>query len=486
MASRVCSELIDGVVVARGWATEFSRELLAEAEVAAKNPPLQNDANREDFRNLELLTIDGADARDFDDAICCASSGGGFCLRVAVADVGAFVAAGSALDAEARRRGTSVYLPDRVLPMLPPALSNDACSLNPAQDKLCMLCEMHIENGEIQNYRFARGVMRSRRRLTYEEAFAKMENGKDENLRAVAALSAELKQARLARGAFMMETPEKRITVSPAGMPVAEEVRRNGAHIAVEECMIAANRCAADFVIRRRLPALHRIHKKPDEDGVRNLRITLRGLGVDFPARPEAADFSAAHQAVLAQDAALGECLLPVLLGALARAAYAPDEETGHFGLACPHYLHFTSPIRRYPDLLAHRAIAAGLGGEKVLDEDLEEIGAHCSQTEISADKGGWDCRQRLLCLLAQDKVGAEYEVMVSGVAPFGLFVAAGELGLDGLVRFSDLPGYWRYDAGLRRAVNSNGGQILELGGRLRAKLAAVSPQKGRADFVPL
>ena len=471
--------LINGVVADRGFSAKFSPELLAESAAAAKRTPDSN--GREDFRRLPLMTIDGADARDFDDAVLCEPSGGGFCLRVAVADVAAYVAAGSALDEEARRRGNSVYLPDRVLPMLPPALSDDACSLNPNQDKLCLLCEMHIKGGEILKYRFARGVMRSQRRLTYEQAFAEMQNG---GLRPLAAAAEELKRARRKCGAFMMENPEKRVVLS-GGKPKLEDFRRNAAHIAVEEFMIAANRCAADFLITRRLPALHRIHKSPEPESIQNLRRTLTAQGVKFPARPKASDFGAAWLALAKKDAELAECLLPVLLGALARAEYKPDEETGHFGLACPRYLHFTSPIRRYPDLLAHRAIIAGLAGEKFSADGLEETGAHCSHAEIIADKAGWDCRQKLLCALASDKVGLEYDAMVSGGSNFGLFVVVGELGVDGLLRFASMPGYWRYDSGLRRAVNRNSGQVWEAGNRLRVKLTAVAPEKGRADVIP-
>ncbi|MGI9307525.1 MAG: ribonuclease R family protein [Gammaproteobacteria bacterium] len=459
---------------------EFSAELSQAAEDAAKNP---QKAQREDFRNLDFITIDGADARDFDDAVRCTPlPGGGFCLQTAIADVAAFVLPGSPLDEEARRRGNSVYLPDRVLPMLPAALSNGACSLSPDEDKLCLFCEMEIRGGEIEKYRFARGVMRSQRRTTYEEAAAEM-SGK---LHPLSAVAQELKQTRQKRGAFIMEIPEMRAVVSDSGVPELLEIRRNEAHIAVEECMIAANRCAADFVISRELPALHRIHRKPAAESLENLRRALRPLGIDFPAHPAAGDFSAALEAVSAKDEALAGCFLPVLLGALARAEYAPDEKTGHFGLSCARYLHFTSPIRRYPDLLAHRAVIAGIAGQKNAAEDLSEIGAHCSQTEIAADKAGWECRQRLLCLRAADKIGEEYEVAVSGVTHFGVFVAAAELGADGLMRFSSLPGYWEYNAGLRRATHRASGRVLELGSRLRARLSAVSPEKGRADFIPV
>lgn len=474
------ASLIDDVVSARGLPVAFSSELTRAAARAAKNAA--EDPAREDFRKLHLITIDGADARDFDDAVSCAPlPGGGFRLWTAIADVAAFVGADSPLDLEARRRGNSVYLPDRVLPMLPAALSDGACSLNPDEDKFCLVCEMDIQDGDITKYRFARGLMRSKRRMTYEEAAREMRGG-PRYLRALAEVGRDFRRRRRERGAFMMERPEVRAVLSAKGAPELQTCHRNEAHLVIEECMIAANRCAADFVVRRRLPALHRIHKKPSADNVRMLRAVLSPLGVSFPARPAARDFGDAMDAIAAKDAALADCLLPVLLGALSRAEYAPDEKTGHFGLSCARYLHWTSPIRRYPDLLAHRAILSGLAGEKPKLPDLREIGAHCSQTETVADKAGWDCRQKLLCWRAQDQVGREYEVMVSGAAPFGLFVASPELGLDGILRLASLPGYWRYEPEKKRMTRRDG-QILGLGARLRARLASISPEKGRANF---
>ena len=474
-----CALLIDEVIVAHELPGHFSAELVRTAVHAAKNPM---EASREDFRELNLFTIDGADAHDFDDAVATAPlPDGGFRLWTAIADVAAFVAEDSPLDQEARRRGNSVYFPDRVLPMLPPALSSEACSLSPDQDKLCLLCEMDIIDGEVQKYRFARGVMRSRQRLTYEDAADGMRNDV-RPLVDLAAVGRALRKARKARGAFMMERPEWQAIIAD-GVPTLHECRRNQAHWVIEECMIAANRCAADFVIRRRLPTLHRIHRKPSAENVKNLSVLLDGLGVDFPARPVAADFGRALEAIVAKDEALADCIVPALLGTLSRAEYAPDEKTGHFGLSCSRYLHFTSPIRRYPDLLVHRAIIAGLSKQKVKVGDLAEIGAHCSQTETAADKAGWDCRQRLLCHRAMAHVGQEFEAMVSGVAPFGVFVAVRELGVDGMIRLSSLPGYWRYDE-KRREISANG-RVLGLGMRLRTRLASAMPEKGRANFEP-
>ena len=477
-----CVALIDEVVAAHELPGDFSAELTQSAIHAAKNPV---EVSREDFRELHLFTIDGEDARDFDDAVAAAPlPNGGFRLWTAIADVAAFVKDGSPLDKEARRRGNSVYFPDRVLPMLPDALSNDACSLSPDQDKLCLLCEMDIVDGEVKKYRFARGIMRSRRRLTYEDAADGMQNDV-RPLTDLAAAGKALRQARKENGAFMMERPEWQAIIAD-GETTLRECRRNKAHWVIEECMIAANRCAADFVIRRRLPTLHRIHRKPSTENVRNLSRLLGGLGVDFPARPVAADFGRALEAIVAKDEGLADCIVPVLLGTLSRAEYAPDEKTGHFGLSCSRYLHFTSPIRRYPDLLVHRAIIAGLSKQnkqKVAVGDLAALGAHCSQTETAADKAGWDCRQRLLCHRAMAHVGQEFDAMVSGVAPFGIFVAVRELGVDGMIRLSSLPGYWRYDE-KKREISANG-RVLGLGMRLRTRLASAMPEKGRANFEP-
>ena len=478
------ASLIDETVSARGLPGAFSAAQTQTAKNAAKNAPAQDNLPREDLRKLRLITIDGADARDFDDAVFCAPrTNGGFRLWVAIADVAAFVPPDGELDEEAKRRGNSVYLPDRVLPMLPAALSNGACSLGPDEDKLCLACEIEIDGGgTIEKYRFVRGKMRSKRRMTYPEAAREMQGGA-QYMQALSQVGAALRQERRERGAFMMERPELQAALSANGAPELQTIHRNEAHLVIEECMIAANRCAADFVIRRRLPALHRIHKKPSADNVRMLRAVLSPLGISFPARPGARDFGDAMDEIAAKDAALADCLLPVLLGALSRAEYAPDAKTGHFGLACSRYLHWTSPIRRYPDLLAHRAILSGLAGEKAKIPDLREIGAHCSQTEVIADKAGWDCRQKLLCWRAQNQAGAEYEVMVSGAAQFGVFVFAPELGLDGLLRLASLPGYWNFEPEKRRMIRRGDGRILGLGARMRARLASVSPEKGRANF---
>ncbi|MGU9951116.1 MAG: ribonuclease R family protein [Gammaproteobacteria bacterium WSBS_2016_MAG_OTU1] len=472
--------MIDGVVEKSGFPTKFSAALNQAAQHAINN--VATDSSREDFRRTDFFTIDGADARDFDDAVYCTeAAGGSFRLLVAIADVAAFVLPNSALDVEAQKRGNSVYLPDRVLPMLPAALSDDVCSLRVDEDKFCLVCEMQIRDGEVQQYRFVRGIMRSKQRFTYEQATAEM-NKNVRVMKNLAAVARQLRQKRRDNGAFMMERPEGQVCIEENKVRLQLNARTE-AHIAIEECMIATNCCAADFLIRRHLPALHRIHKKPSADGVRKLKQTLKSLNIDFPQRPQAADFGEVMEKITAIDETLANCLTPVVLGALSRAEYAADEKTGHFGLACSRYLHFTSPIRRYPDLLTHRAILAGLASEKITFTELRQIGAHCSQTEITADKAGWECRQRLLCWQAQKHVGLEFDAVISGAVHFGIFVSVAELGVDGMLKLSSLPGYWRHNEETNQFVHSKSGTTLGLGSHLRLRLAAVSAEKGRADF---
>jgi ribonuclease R len=472
--------LISGVVKERKLPANFSKDLLQLATQAAIKPA---SVVRENFCETPFITIDGQDARDFDDAVACEPTASGINLTVAIADVAAYVKPGDALDNEAKKRGNSVYLPDRVLPMLPPALSNDSCSLIPQQERLCLVCEMELRDGIVQRYRFARGTMRSRQRLTYDEAAILMKNGPT-HMQLLGIIGEALRLARRQRGGFIMDRPEINLTLAANDDIFMIQNQRNIAHYAIEECMIAANRCAADFVIRQRLPALHRVHKHPPAENVKKLRAVLAELNIDFPSEPIARDFSDALDNLNKRDPDLGDNLLPLLLGTLARAEYAPDEKTGHFGLACNRYLHFTSPIRRYPDLLTHRAIISALEGKKstVSHEELVTIGAQCSQSEINADKAGWECRQRLLCWKARNQIGLDFEGVVSGTTSFGVFVSIAELGVDGLVRLSEVPGFWKHDYERRQFVET-GGQVLKLGSRLQVRLLSVAPSKGRADF---
>ena len=490
------TELIDALIYERGLATVFPASALAEAKRFAKSPPGAGD-NRRDLRELPLATLDGADARDFDDAVWGeALADGKTRVVVAIADVAAHVPAGSALDREARRRGTSVYLPDRVVPMLPEALSNDACSLRADEDRLCVGADMTVADGEAVSYRMFRGVMRSRRRMTYDEAdaAARFGDGKGKisgelrkSLLALGAAAEDMREHRRRRGGMLLERPEKTAEVRD-GQVRAVEFSRNAAHWLIEECMIAANRCAADFIIRHRRPALHRAHPRPDDEAVAKLAIALREAGLPpLPRRPQAGDFAKPLEAAEQKDPRLADALMSTVLGAIGRACYTPEFKTGHFGLACKRYLHFTSPIRRYPDLIAHRVLTEILTGKKsgVASADLAETGRHCSETEAAADKIGWNCRQRLLCWAARERLGDEFDAYVSGAAQFGIFIYAPAAGLDGMLRLSSLPGYWRKEPAAMRFVSSRDGRTVALGDKLRVQLAAVDPQTGKADFVP-
>lgn len=480
--------LIDAVVAERGFTTRFSPEEEKQAAQAAGTPH-PADAARLDCRDRDLITIDGEDAHDFDDAVSCRRQpDGGILLLVAIADVSAYVSAGSALDAAAQQRGNSVYLPDRVLPMLPTVLSNDTCSLRPQEDRLALCCEMDFSaEVKLRQYRFVRAVIRSAARLNYDEA-AIMMNGsaaKETTPALLWELAQKMRQQRAQRGGMLLEKPETTCTLSKEGKLSVETKARNIAHWAIEEAMIAANRCAADFLIQQKRPALHRIHPRPAADKVQQLTETLAPLGIHLPRKPQAADFAAALNAAEMQDAALQDAITPLVLGTLSRAEYAPDEKTGHFGLACPRYTHFTSPIRRYADLLTHRAIVAALNGEPspLAAGELTRIGAQCGEQEVSADKAGWECRQRLLCVGAQEVIGCEYEGYVSGIAPMGFFVYVKELGIDGMVRLATLPGYWRCDVTKRTITAPDNTTTIKMADKINVRLDAVTPEKGRAEL---
>ena len=481
-------ELVDGVVAERGFITHFSEEeekLAAEAAVADRDL-----STRVDYRDRELITIDDENARDFDDAVGCRSlPDGRVLLTVAIADVSTYVAAGSPLDAAARQRGNSVYLPDRVIPMLPETLSNDACSLQPQKDRLGLCCQMQFTvGGELERYRFFSAIIRSAKRMNYDEAAALMHGDIASDFATPTLLwqiAKGLRQQRQQRGGMLLEVPERYCTIDGDGKLHTGSKNRNIAHWAIEEAMIAANRCTADFLIQHHRPALHRIHAKPSAEKVKQLANTLMPLGIALPQQPTAADFAAALAAAEARDKTLFEALTPLVLGTLARAEYVPDEKTGHFGLACERYTHFTSPIRRYPDLLTHRALIAAMNNDDspYAAGELAGIGAHCGETEITADKAGWDSRQRLLCIEVQKMIGCEYEGYVSGILANGFFVTVADLGIDGMVRLAALPGYWKSDTQKKIITSPDGATTIAIGNKIDVKLTSVLPEKGRVDL---
>jgi ribonuclease R len=477
-----------------------------EREAAAYLPEVQPEqmADRVDVRKLGLMTIDGADARDFDDAVYAETvhgiKGGGWKLWVAIADVSAYVRPGTALDAEAQNRGTSVYFPENVIPMLPEALSNGLCSLNPQVDRLCMVCEMRVaKDGEIGKSKFYPAVMRSRARLIYDDVAEILENPKGPEaqqraelvkpLQTLKAVFDVLFAARERRGAIDFEGTETKIVFgSERKIEKIVPVKRNVAHRLIEECMIAANVESAKLVEKHAMPALYRVHADPDGDKVALLREFLagRGLSLSGGSTPKAADYAKTlNQVKGREDSGLVQS---VMLRSLMQARYSP-ENTGHFGLALTHYAHFTSPIRRYPDLLLHRAIKHALAKAKPKTFDytlpqMEALGAHCSMAERRADDATRDVSTWLKCEFMRHRVGEEFAGVITSVASFGLFIELEGLYIEGMVHVSNLQDdYFEFDARHQRLVGSRSKKVYALGERLRVRVTRVSLDERKIDL---
>ncbi len=491
---------VDIAIRAYGLPQAFPEAALAEAARLGERVPARARRGREDLRELPLVTIDGEDARDFDDAVCCRPTPKGWRLWVAIADVSSYVTPGSALDGEAHLRGTSVYFPDRVLPMLPESLSNGLCSLKPDEERLCLVCEMLVDrSGQVLRSRFYEGLMRSHARLTYEEAAAIAVDREREARRRHAALAPMLDElyrlyralarARARRGALDIDLPETRIEIDDKGkIRGIVQRRRNDAHRIIEECMVAANVCAARFVERHRIPALYRVHEGPTPDGLAELRAFLGELGLSLGGgeRPRSRHYAA----LLAQVAGRSEepLVQTVLLRSLSQAVYSPTN-SGHFGLALPCYAHFTSPIRRYPDLLLHRAIRHLLGGGKpgafgYSREQMVALGEHSSMTERRADEATRDATDRLKCEYMLDKVGEVYDGTVTGVTSFGLFVTLDEVFVEGLVHVSALgQDFFHFDPARHRLSGERSGVTYRLTDRLRVRVVRADPDERKIDF---
>jgi len=454
---------------------------------------------RTDLTGLPLVTIDGENAKDFDDAVYCEPDGDGWRLIVAIADVSHYVRDGDALDGDARERGTSVYFPRRVIPMLPEALSNELCSLKPDVDRLCMACDMRIDaQGEIVSYTFHPAVMHSRARLTYTQVYAWLSPGAANGAAGAAppalrkhlahlhALYKALAAARERRGAIDFDTPELAIEFDAKGR-ISRIVPspRNDAHRLIEECMLAANVCASRLLEENEQPALHRVHESPPPDKLAALRDFLGGSGLTLSGgdSPQARDYAALIDRI--GDRTDFALLQTVLLRSLAQAQYSPDN-VGHFGLAYETYAHFTSPIRRYPDLLVHRAIRAVLAGKRYTPGGMSwaELGVHCSMTERRADDASRDVLQWLKCNYMSDKVGETFAGTISGVASFGIFVTLDGLDIDGLVHVTELPrDYFHFDAVRHALIGERSGRVFQLAGRVNVKIARVDLEQAKIDF---
>ncbi|MFT5116586.1 MAG: ribonuclease R [Kiritimatiellia bacterium] len=521
---------IDVAIRAHNLPHEWPLEVQTQAAQLPSEVDDTDKAQRVDLRPLHFVTIDGEDARDFDDAVYCEpAKAGGWTLYVAIADVSHYVALGSALDQEAEVRSTSVYFPDFVLPMLPEALSNGLCSLNPHVDRLAMVCEMQIgASGHLGDYRFYEGVIHSHARLTYTKV-GKMIAGTsgDEPLdQEAAALRDEyaavvsdvdhlqdlygvLRSLREKRGAIDFETTETRILFdAQRKIERIVPVVRNDAHKLIEECMLSANVCAAKFLEAHKLDGLYRVHEAPKEQKLANLKTFLAelglGLGIGSGAkdRPEPSHYQQLVSAVA--DRPDAKVIQTVMLRSLSQAMYQPDNH-GHFGLAYSAYTHFTSPIRRYPDLLTHRALryvirstklsehVLRVEGAKALEKstiypydlkDMVRLGEHTSMAERRADDATRDVVGWLKCEYLQDHIGDTFAGVITAVTNFGVFVEIVDVYVEGLIHITSLPSdYYRYEEAHHRLVGERTRQMFCLGDEISVQVAAVKLDDRKVDF---
>ena len=483
-----------------GLPYEWPDGVEAAAEGFGESVPEEMKTGRKDLRDLPLVTIDGADARDFDDAVFARKQAKGWRLIVAIAEVSAYVEPGTALDKEAVLRSTSVYFPSRVIPMLPEALSNGLCSLKPAVDRLCLACEMTVsESGTVQRSRFVAAVMNSSARLTYQQvadyyASGELKHHDDlddvkSSLDDLLTLYKTLYAARLKRGAIGFESIEYGFQFDQRGAVaglIAHE--RNDAHKLIEECMILANVEAARFLLKNKLPAPYRVHASPPEGKLEALGQFLRGQGIHVPWRdnPEPKDFEAV--VLQAQGRPDEHLIMAVLLRSQSLAAYQTSNE-GHFGLALDAYTHFTSPIRRYPDLLVHRAIhqllqRSGTSDYPYSDGSMTELCARCSFNSRRAEDAERDVIDRLKCAYLETHIGEEFEGMVSGVTSFGLFVELDYGRISGLVHVTGLPNdYYHFDPVAHRMTGERQGRIFQLADKVKVRVVAVNMEDRKNDF---
>ncbi len=517
---------------------EFSDACIGLARSLPDKVRPQDKKHRVDLTDLPLVTIDGEDARDFDDAVYCEPAkvgrGKGWRLLVAIADVSSYVETGSAIDIDAYDRATSVYFPRRVIPMLPEKLSNGLCSLNPEQDRLCMVCDMLINaNGEIHAYQFYPAVMWSHARFTYTEVAAILANTRGpeairrkelvpylENLHDV---YRGLLKARNARGAVDFETTETQIICDDSGRIERIVPRvRNDAHKLIEEAMLAANVCSADFIQQSKHPGLYRVHEGPTPEKKDVLRGYLKamGVGLSITDDPLPAEFQKIALAV--KDRPDGPQIQTMLLRSMSQAIYSPIN-AGHFGLAYDAYTHFTSPIRRYPDLLVHRVIKAillqkkyelpvlptpGEAHEKLARrlasrvkapgnklkkapptpsremQAWEAAGLHCSANERRADEASRDVEAWLKCKYMREHLGEEYGGVVTAVTTFGIFVTLDQMYVEGLVHITELGGeYYKFDEARQELRGERTGLRYAIGTRVRVQVSRVDLDGRKIDF---
>ena len=491
---------VDSAIHRHQIPSTFGDEALKEsAKLPTKVLPKDKE-NRIDITNLELVTIDGEDSRDFDDAVYAIPSKKGWKLIVAIADVSHYVKEDTELDTESLERGNSVYFPHRVVPMLPEVISNGLCSLNPEVERLCMACEMEIDSvGSLLEYKFYPAVMLSHARLTYTEVNEMLENKKSplrkkyssnvqENVDFLYGLYQTLRISRQKRGVMDFDRIESQILFDDKGK--IENIvarKRNDAHKLIEECMLMANQAAAKYLQSENEDFLYRVHPKPTPEKVEITRqfLTAIDLRLDGGLEPDTSDFAKLLKKAIGREDE--NIIKTVVLRTMKQATYTPKNE-GHFGLAFEDYAHFTSPIRRYPDLLVHRAIKRSLSNKKrEQSQRMSEMGTHLSMTERRADDASRDVEQWLKCEYMRDKVGESFSGVISGVAGFGLFVELSDIFVEGLVSVRDLKeDYFNFDDVHHQLKGQRGGKIYRLGDTIKVKVASVNLDDRKIEFVPV
>lgn len=500
---------------------EFNALTINQAASIPEEVEAKDLKGRVDLRDVPFVTIDGEDARDFDDAVYCTPSGsvkGGWRLLVAIADVSHYVLPGTPIDQEATRRGTSVYFPRRVIPMLPEKLSNGLCSLNPHVDRLVLVCDMVIgPKGAMKGYQFYNAVIHSAARLTYNQVWDALTDPQSMTARSLGSTLGDvdnlytlykvLFEARQKRGAMEIDTVETQVLLDAEGK--IEKIvpkRRNDAHRLIEECMLAANVCAADFLERSKHPALYRVHEGPTVEKLQNLRAFLRSvsLTLDGGDDPTSMDYANLMKKVIGRPDQ--ELLQSMILRSMQQAIYTPHN-SGHFGLAYPAYAHFTSPIRRYPDLMVHRAIKALLAGKRYVPLPLDErefedfnpnrkvdraeelarwdqSGTWFSSTERRADEASRDVMSWLKCFFMKERVGDTFVGRVTGVTSFGLFITLDALYVEGLVHVSELGNeYFQYNDSLHELRGERSGIRYRLTDTINVQVSRVDLDARRIEF---
>jgi ribonuclease R len=495
------SLLVEMAIASHDLPHEWPAEVLRDAAQVDAQVTAAEREGRTDIRKLPLVTIDGADARDFDDAVYAEPKrGGGFRLIVAIADVSHYVQVGNALDREAYERSTSTYFPGFVVPMLPETLSNGICSLMPKVERLCMVCDMAVEaDGAVSKAKFYDAVMRSHARLTYDKVWQvvglKDADARHEvadvlpQLEHLHALYKLMAAQRKRRGAIDFETPEVKFRLDQTGnVESMGATERNDAHKLIEDCMIAANVQAALFLEKKKIPALFRAHEPPPAEKYEDLQQFLREFKLSMPALADVTPGDYSEVLRMVRERPERELIQSVLLRSQSMAAYQPDNR-GHFGLSLQAYTHFTSPIRRYPDLLVHRAIRYALSGAKPAGysyspTEMSAMAVHCSQRERRAEEAERDVDERFKCAWMSKHVGSEFDGVVAGVTSFGLFVELDESKVSGLVHISQLANdYYHFDAIRKLLKGERTGTQFRLGDHVRVQVLRASLEDRKIDF---